>query len=171
MGKTSPRDTQRLLNNANKTVEKLTEEAKEARIVELQVELAKRQEQIGSLEERVFGLLKCIGSLEVDVMNKDKDPKERNYVSLHVNQHHLVEVKRNQDELSEVVKNCCQKINQLTDYLKAFKGLEYDSEGQSAGRTQTGMIDTEQIQTAGSLKKMSENDETKVDEKDKKSPG
>ena len=171
MGKTNPKDRQRLLNNANKTVEKLTEEAKDARIVELQVELAKRQEQIYSLEERVFGLLKCIGFLEVDAMNKDKDPKERNYVSLHVNQHHLVEVKRNQDELSEVVKGCCLKVNQLTDYLKAFKGLEYDSARQTAGTTQTGKTDTEQIQIDSSPEKMSETDKTKVGEKDKKSPG
>ena len=101
----------------------------------MKVELAKREERIGSLEERITGLLKCIASLELDVMNKDKAPKERNYVSLNVNQHHLVEVKRNQDELSEVVKGCCKKINQLADYLKAFKGLETNSDNSTNGDT------------------------------------
>ena len=147
----------------------MTEEAKDARIVELQVELAKRSEQIDSLEERVFGLLKCIGFLEIDAMKKDKDPKERNYVSLNVNQHHLVEVKRNQDELSEVVKNCCLKINQLADYLKAFKGLEYDNTCHKTDTTQTDMTETGS-KTDRSSEKMSQKDGIKVGEKDKKSP-
>ena len=63
MERSSRREQNRLLDNANKSEETLTSEAKDTRIVELKLEVAKREERIGSLEERVKGLLKCIFEL------------------------------------------------------------------------------------------------------------
>ena len=126
MERTSRKERNRLLDNANKLTEKLTEEAKDDRIVELKVELAKRMEQLGSLEERVKGLLKCIGIMEIDLVKKDPAPKESDYVAITINQHQLMEVKKSQDDMAQTLKSSCDQINRIMDYLKAFRGLSLE---------------------------------------------
>merc|ERR1711911_500792 len=82
MGNASHRDRNRLIDNANKRESTLTEEAKDARIVELNVEVAKRMETIGSLEQKVFGMRKVIEHLEIKFIERDCEPKERDYLTI-----------------------------------------------------------------------------------------
>ena len=60
MNDTKQSDRTRLLKNAIKSTDTLTKEAYEERIVELQLEVAKRQEMVEALEEKICGLKKCI---------------------------------------------------------------------------------------------------------------
>ena len=113
-------DRQRLLTNASKKPDLLTKEAYEGRIVELQVEVAKRQEMIGALEERVKGLKKCISAQEDELIKFIQDPKEGHFTSIQVNQAQLIDVKRSQEEMKDIIAQSLEKMTLLTDMASAL---------------------------------------------------
>ena len=157
MPKANSKDRARLIVNANKNAKTLTDEAKDDRIVELNVEVAKRDETIRVLQERVLGLRKVVEFMEGKMIETDNDPKESNYLTVCVDQYQLIDVKRNQNEIAKVARESCDKINTLIDYLKAFKGISLEpqeaSRDEAAEETTSGEAkDTQKEQ------KKSEND-------------
>ena len=128
MPNTRGKDRQNLLKNANKTTEMLTKEAYESRIVELQVEIAKRDEMNGALEENIKGLKKCISAQEDMLLKYEDNPKEGEFLSIQVNQAQLIDIKRSQEETKksqedtrEMLAECMKKLALFEDFASVSK--------------------------------------------------
>ena len=161
MPKAGRKDRNRLINNANKTEEVLTEEAKDTRITELSLEVAKRDEMIGGLQEKVFGLRKVLEHFERKMIETDADPKESEYLTISVDQYKLTDMRKTQEESLKVAMDNCARINRIIDYLKSFKGLSMDTDTVDEDQSTRQDVDRE-IDGKNDGKKSQEN----VDESD-----
>ena len=113
MAKASDKAT--LINNANKPKKILTREALESRIAELQVEVAKRQEMEDDLQEKIKSLYKCLSVQENKLIKYVEKPKEGDFTTIQVNPVQLMEVRKSQDELNEMLGKGMEKISLIMD--------------------------------------------------------
>ena len=75
-----------------------------------------------------------------------------------------MEVKVGQDELAEVVKDCCHRINQFADYLKAFKGIEIEDKASTVqDTTEAGAQADNDLVSPDNTRVKDSTDDTKTD--------
>ena len=120
MPKATTSDRTTLINNANKNKKLLTKEAMEARIVELQVEVAKRQEMEDALQEKIKSLHKCLSVQENELIKHVDKPRESDFTTIQVNPVQLAQVKTSQEKLGERFEEGMGKISLLVDMFKSI---------------------------------------------------